>query len=208
VVFWHNTDTGVTEFIGKYNFNLPKRAPEPYGYGEDKTLESWEWERNNSANVKFQDNDFESQSWDETKQENYPTYYDDFEARFPSDTYRDIDQLNTLLTWVKSTWRDEATGDNLLSPITYTMNTTTTISSYLGDTSFTVVERTEGNSKVYDITFTKDTPAYRLTKFRAEFGQYAELQSAIFYYLFTEQFTMIDSRAKNMFIGFNGTAVS
>jgi len=208
VVFWHNTDTGVTQFIGKYNFNLPKRAPAPYGYGDDNTLESWEWERNNSSNVKFQDNDFTSQSWDEQKQEYYPTWYDDFEARFPSDTYRDIDQLNTLLTWVKSTWRDEATGDNLLSPITYTMNTTTTISSYLGDTSFTVVERTEGNSKVYDITFTKDTPAYRLTKFRAEFGQYAELQSAIFYYLFTEQFTMIDSRAKNMFIGFNGTAVS
>ena len=208
VVFWHNTDTGVTEFIGKYNFNLPKRAPEPYGYGEDKTLESWEWERNNSANVKFQDNDFESQSWDETKQENYPTYYDDFEARFPSDTYRDITQLNEFLSWVKSTWRETATGDTLPNPVTYTLGTTSTITPYSSDTSFTVTERTEGNSKVYDIEFTKDTPAYRLTKFRAEFGNYAEIQSALFYYLFTEEFLMIDSRAKNMFIGFNGSTVA
>ena len=208
VVFWHNTDTGVTEFIGKYNFNLPKRAPEPYGYGEDKTLESWEWERNNSANVKFQDNDFESQSWDETKQENYPTYYDDFEARFPSDTYRDITQLNEFLSWVKSTRRETATGDTLPNPVTYTLGTTSTITPYSSDTSFTVTERTEGSSKVYDIEFTKDTPAYRLTKFRAEFSNYAEIQSAVFYYLFTEQFLMIDSRAKNMFVGFNGSAIS
>ena len=207
VCFFHNTDTGVTKFIGKYNFNLPKRAPAPYGYGDDDTLESWEWERNNSANVKFQDNDFEAQSWDETAQEYYPTWYDDFEARFPSDTYRDITQLNTLLAWVKSTWRDEATGEDLAESVTYTLPTTTTIAQYPLDVSYSVVERTEGSSKVYDITFTKDTPAYRLTKFRAEFGQYAEIQSAIFYYLFTEQFLMIDSRAKNMFVGFNGSAV-
>lgn len=205
--FFHNTDTGETKFIGKYNFNLPKRAPAPYGYGDDDTLESWEWERNNSANVKFQDNDFASQSWDETKQEYYPTWYDDFEARFPSDTYRDIGQLNTLLAWVKSTWRDEATGNDLANPVTYTLPTNSTVSQYPLDTSYTVTERTVDSSKVYDITFTKDTPAYRLTKFRAEFGQYAEVQSAIFYYLFTEQFLMIDSRAKNMFIGFNGSAV-
>lgn len=208
VCFFHNTDTGVTSFIGKYNFNLPKRAPAPYGYGDDDTLESWEWERNNSANVKFQDNDFVSQSWDETAQEYYPTWYDDFEARFPSDTYRDIGQLNTLLAWVKSTWRDEATGDDLDTPVTYTLPTSTTVAQYPLDVSYTVAERTVEGSKVYDITFTKDTPAYRLTKFRAEFGQYAEIQSAIFYYLFTEQFLMIDSRAKNMFIGFNGSTAS
>ena len=208
VVFWHNTDTGETSFIGKYNFNLPKRAPAPYGYGNDDTLESWEWERNNSSNVKFQDNDFTSQSWDEQKQEYYPTWYDDFEARFPSDTYRDITQLNEFLSWVKSTRRETATGDTLPNPVTYTLGTTSTITPYSSDTSFTVTERTEGSSKVYDIEFTKDTPAYRLTKFRAEFSNYAEIQSAVFYYLFTEQFLMIDSRAKNMFVGFNGSAIS
>jgi hypothetical protein len=171
-------------------------------------MESWEWERNNSSNVKFQDNDFTSQSWDEQKQEYYPTWYDDFEARFPSDTYRDITQLNEFLSWVKSTRRETATGDTLPNPVTYTLGTTSTITPYSSDTSFTVTERTEGSSKVYDIEFTKDTPAYRLTKFRAEFSNYAEIQSAVFYYLFTEQFLMIDSRAKNIFVGFNGSAIS
>ena len=208
VGFWHNTETGETSFIGKYNFNLPKRAPAPYGYGDDDTLESWEWERNNSANVKFQDNDFTSESWDETKQEYYPTWYDDFEARFPSDEFRDVTQLNEFLAWVKSTWRDEATNEDLTQPVTYTLSTKTTLTAYGDDTSYTVTERKEGDSTVYDITFTKDTPAYRLTKFRAEFGNYAEIQSALFYYLFTEEFLMIDSRAKNMFIGFNGSTVA
>lgn len=208
VGFWHNTETGETSFIGKYNFNLPKRAPAPYGYGDDDTLESWEWERNNSANVKFQDNDFTSESWDETKQEYYPTWYDDFEARFPSDEFRDVTQLNEFLAWVKSTWRDEATNEDLAQPVTYTLGTKTTLTAYGDDTSYTVTERKEGDSTVYDITFTKDTPAYRLTKFRAEFGNYAEIQSALFYYLFTEEFLMIDSRAKNMFIGFNGSTVA
>lgn len=208
VGFWYNTETGETSFIGKYNFNLPKRAPAPYGYGDDDTLESWEWERNNSANVKFQDNDFTSESWDETKQEYYPTWYDDFEARFPSDEFRDVTQLNEFLAWVKSTWRDKATNEALAQPVTYTLGTKTTLTAYSDDTSYTVTERKEGDSTVYDITFTKDTPAYRLTKFRAEFGNYAEIQSALFYYLFTEEFLMIDSRAKNMFIGFNGSTVA
>ena len=39
----------------------------------------------------------------------------------------------------------------------------------------------------------------RLEKFRNELPQYAEVQSALFYYLFTELFLMVDSRAKNAF---------
>ena len=109
---------------------------------------------------------------------------------------------------MKSTWRQEATGEDLAEPVTYTLASNSTLSAYLGDTSYTVVEKTGASGKEYDITFTKDTPAYRLTKFRAEFGNYAEIQSAVFYYLFTEQFLMIDSRAKNMFVGFNGSAAS
>lgn len=200
-VFWYNTDTQETEFMGKYNFNLPKRAPAPYGYGDDDTLESWEWERNNSENVKFQDNDFVSQSWDEENQQWYPTWYDDFEARFPKDTFRDYTKLNTFISFVKSTDRANATNETLSSPVTYTVDSTATVDNYSEDLSYTVVDNGP-NSKT--ITFTKDTPAYRLTKFKAEFPNYAELDSFVFYYLFTEMFTMIDSRAKNMFIGFNG----
>ena len=206
-LFWYNTLTQTTQFLGKHNFNLPKRAPAPYGYtGDDQ---SWEWERNNSANVKFQDTDFTSQTWDQKEQKYYPTWYDDFEARFPSDEWRDYAALNEFLTWVKSTWRDEATNATLSPSVTYTLSTPTTVNQYPNDSSYTVVENTgTGGSKTYTITFTKDTPAYRLTKFRAEFGDYAEIDSAVFYYLFTEMFLMIDSRAKNMFVGFHGSPVT
>ena len=206
VLFWYNPDTQETMFMGKYNFNLPKRAAKPYGYGDDDTLESWDWDRNNSGNVKFQDTDWTSISYDEDNQP-YPTWYDDFEARFPSDTFRDVSQLNEFLSWVKSTWREQATNELLPEPITYRLTNMITLNDYASDTSYTVVEAKDGNATVYDVTFTKDAPAYRLSKFRAEAHEYMELESAEFYYLFTEMFLMIDSRAKNMFVGFNGGAV-
>ena len=254
-LFWYNPDDQTTAFLGKYNFNLPKRAPAPYGYADvymptedsskvagktyytrsgvadnytyteftgsafaegtqyyelysDGTLESWEWERNNSMNVKFQDTDWTSTSLDEDGQP-YPTWYDDFEARFPSDEHRDYAKLNEFIGWVKSTWRDQATGDALNEPVTYHLTTLATTTAYVGDDSFTVTEAVNPSTSAteYDITFTKDTPAYRLTKFRAEAQDYMEVQSAEFYYLFTELFLMIDSRAKNMFVGFDGSLI-
>lgn len=174
VMFWYNPTNNKTTFMGKYNFNLPKRAPAPYGYSDND--ESWEVERNNSGNVKFQDNDFTTMSYDPISGESYPEWYDDFEARFPEDTWRDITQLNAFVTFIKSTDREQATGDSLGSSVTY-----------------------DG------VTYTTDTAAYRLAKFKAEFPKWAELNSAIYYYLFTEMFLMIDSRAKNMFVGFHGS---
>ena len=208
-LFWYNTDTQETSFMGKYNFNLPKRAPGPYGYSGN--MESWEVERNNSANVKFQDDDFEALSWNEIDQVWYPTWYDDFEARFPSDEWRDYSKIKELVSWVKSTWRDQATNETLSEPVEYRLNTTITVNDYTEDESYTVEDEKDGggNNTGYKIfTFTKDTPAYRLTKFKAELGDYVEIRSAVFYYLFTELFLMIDSRAKNMFIGFKGGPIN
>ena len=211
-VFWYDTNTGTTNFMGKYNFNLPKRAPAPYGYDPDNNNdESWEFEQNNSENVKFQDNDFTTQIYDAVNEKYYPKWYDDFEARFPSDEWRDISQINEFLTWVLSTWRDKATNAALAESVTYILPTSATVDRYVNtDSSFTRVEETNNGVATgnFILTFTKDTPAYRLTKFRAEFSQYAEVDSAAFYYLFTELFLMIDSRAKNMFVGFHGSAVN
>lgn len=81
----------------------------------------------------------------------------------------DATNLQRFSSWVKSTDRTTAT-NNDITPVTY-----------------------EG------ITYNKDTAEYRLAKFRAEIGDYAELQSSLFYYLFTELFLMVDSRAKNAF---------
>lgn len=163
-------------------------------------------ERNNSPNVKLQDDDLETLAWDEVNQVSYPAWFDDFEARFPSDEWRDTAQLKEFLSWVKSTNRQQATGEDLPEPVTYRVSSTITVNNYASDDSYTVVDETQNGVATgwKRITFTKATAAFRLTKFRAECADLVEIQSATFYYLITEQFLMIDSRAKNMFIGFHG----
>ncbi len=108
-------------------------------------------------------------------------WLNDFEARYPDadPAYTDPSQLAEFAEWVKSTDREQATGAAL--PASFTYN---------------------------GVTYTSDTAAYRLAKFKAEAGDYMEMQSALFYYLFTELFLMVDSRAKNAFPSFMGTEVS
>ncbi len=107
-------------------------------------------------------------------------WLNDFEARFPDlePPYADPAQLAEFAAWVKSTDRDAATDAALPDPVTY------------GET-----------------TYTHDTADYRLAKFKAEAGRYMEIDSALFYYLFTEIFLMVDSRAKNAFPSFIGQEV-
>ena len=104
----------------------------------------------------------------------------DFEARYPDTDppYIDPSQLQALAEWAVTTDTEAATGDALPESVTY-----------------------DGT------TYTHDTAAYRLAKFKAEAGNYMELQSTLFYYLFTELFLMVDSRAKNAFPSFIGTEV-
>lgn len=96
-------------------------------------------------------------------------WLNDFEGRYP-DGNTDPAQLSALSAWLVSTDQEAATGATLDTPVTY------------GGVEYTV-----------------DTSAYRLAKFRAELPDHIEVQSACFYYLFTELFLMVDSRAKNMF---------
>ena len=44
--------------------------------------------------------------------------------------------------------------------------------------------------------------AQKLAKFKNEFTRYFDLQSALFYYLYTELFLMVDSRAKNAMVAY------
>ena len=173
VVFWR-TPRGQISFLGKYNFNLPKRAPGPYGYTGE--MESWEFQNNTSDLMLFLTDTFDqTMITDPTTGEAKEGWRYDYEARFPDDTWTDTDKLQELQSFVYSTYRANATGDALAEPVTY-----------------------DGT------TYATDTADYRLAKFRAEFGRYAEVDSFIFYYIFTELFLMVDSRAKNLFIGFSG----
>lgn len=101
-------------------------------------------------------------------------WLNDFEARYP-DGYTDPAQLKAFSEWVVSTDTTKATGATFTSSKSY-------------------------GGKVY----TKDTKEYRLAKFKAELSNYVELDSCLFYYIFTELFLMVDSRAKNMFPSFMG----
>ena len=104
-------------------------------------------------------------------------WLNDFEARYPDTDppYTDATQLREFAEWIVETDMEKATGAELDESVT-----------------------------IGDATYTYDTSEYRLAKFKAEAGDYMELQSAMFYYLFTELFLMVDSRAKNMFPSFMG----
>ena len=157
-------------FMGKYNFNADKSAEEFFGFVSGD--ESWEIRNNTSNRVLWKNADFSTNDW-----------LNDFEARYPDidPPYQDPSQLRELAEFLVSTDRDAATGDALSESVTY-------------------------ETGEYDIhgdpvteTFTTDTSRYRLMKFRNEIGDYVELQSSMFYYIFTELFLMVDSRAKNAF---------
>ena len=96
-------------------------------------------------------------------------WLNDFEARYPEDN-EDSLNLAALVSWIRSTDQEAADGAALDTPVTY--------------------EGTE---------YTADTAAYRLAKFKAELSQHMEVDAVVFYYLFTELYLMVDSRAKNAF---------
>ena len=185
----------------KYNFNLPKRAPAPYGYSGD--MESWEFQ-NNTSNLMLFKTDFfdESIYTDPTTQESKERWRYDYEARFPSDEWVNYAKLQELQSFIYSTYRAGATGNALANPVTYPSTRTEIVEVVDPETG--AISYEEKTYKI-DVTYTTDTADYRLAKFKAEFGNYAEINSFVFYYVFTELFLMVDSRAKNLFIGFSGS---
>lgn len=167
-----------TTFIGKYNFNNDKGTEELFGFEDGD--ESWEILNNTSDRVLWKSDDFESTVTDEDGNTS-AAWLNDFEARFPDTdpVYTDSTQLKAFASFLKSTDRTQATGSALTESVTYD-----------------------------SVTYTTDSAEYRLAKFKNEIGNYVELESAEFYYLFTELFLMVDSRAKNAFPSFIGSEVT
>ena len=97
----------------------------------------------------------------------------DYEARYPEDNTNPVN-LQALASWIVSTDQSKAT--NKVLPSSYT--------------------DVDGNIHTIDNT------AYRVAKFKTEAKDHFELNSLLFYYLFTELFLMVDSRAKNAFPSF------
>ena len=191
VIFWNNSDTNVISFLGKYNFNNAKGTPEVYGFVEGD--ESWEMRNSGSNRVLYKD-DYFSNVKDDTDEFGNPvaSWQKDFECRYPNDEYFDYTQLQEFVSWVKSTDPNQATNAALAETADF------------GETEAVV---SNGVMIQVPITYTHDTAAYRKAKFRAQLADYAEVDSVIFYYLFTEVFLMVDSRAKNSFPSFMGTPI-
>ena len=182
VVFWENTVTGEIKFQGQYNMNNDKSNENVFGFDREKypRLECWEFCNNTSNLCLFKDSDYEKTYIDSTTGEEKLSWKSDFEARYPDldDPYSDYTQLKRLTDWIVSTRQDLATNNPLTDP-----------------------ETGENIIKTYnDISYDKDTAEYRLAKFKNEFDNYLIKDPVIFYYIFTEVFLMIDSRAKNMFL--------
>lgn len=185
VVFWRNTQTNELFYQGSYSMNDDKSNENVFGFKgtdissiiptENQHIESWEFLNNNTALCLFQDGDMTSPVYDAESKTDVPRWTKSFERRFPEqeDDYslNDITTLTRVVQWVASTNRSTATGNAL-------------------DAAY-VAEGT---------TYTNDTAEYRLAKFKKEFEDYFVLDAMAFYYVYTEVFILMDSRAKNLFL--------
>lgn len=180
LVFWRNTETNETTFVGKYNFNDDKSNENVFGFDRDiyPNCECVEFRNNVNPLVKFQSSDYEQMITDE-KGKLVKAWTDAFEYRFPDldEPYSDYTQFKRMTDWVCSTWLGGVTNEELEAPIEYR----------------------HWNTNV-KTTFTTDNEDYRLSKFKAEFNNYFIKDAMTFYYLFTEVFLLVDNRAKNMFL--------
>lgn len=100
----------------------------------------------------------------------------DFEARYPKDS-TDFTNLLTLLEWVVSCDATQATGDALPESVT-----------------------------IDGVTYDTDNAAYRKAKFKDELEYHFNKEYLLTYYIISEVFGMVDSRAKNLFLNtYDGT---
>lgn len=174
IVAFHQDAEGNIKFRTKANFNNDKANEKVYGFADGD--ESWEIANNSSEVGKFQV---------PITTENVAS---GLEIRFPDiDGYNDMTKLGPMSAWVASTYRAEATGEAFEEPITFEYDETIKAE----DGSFSKIKTSK--------TFEADTEDYRLTKFKAELANWFNVDSTIFYYIFTLLFLMIDSRAKNAF---------
>lgn len=180
VVFWKNTTTNETTFVGTYNANDDKSCENVFGFDRDvyPNCECVEFCNNTSDRVLFNKSEYDEWSVDEDGNP-IEAWRLDFEYRFPDldDPYKDYTQFKRMTDWVVSTNRSLATGETLDPPVAMKHWQT-------GSTT----------------EFTKDDEAYRLSKFKNEFEDYFIKDAMIFYYLFTEVFILADNRAKNLFL--------
>ena len=181
VVYWKNTNTSAIKFWGKYNFNNDKGTSEVFGFADDENhnCQSWEFKDNGLALTEFKDDDFETIVQYTDKYTHETSMKPKWWIAFEArfpEEFEDTTKLKRVVSWVASTNPDTAT-NNAITSVT-----------------------------IDGTTYTTDSASYRLAKFKAEFENYFKKDLTLLYYIFTDIFLMVDSRAKNQFITtFDGT---
>ena len=202
VVFWDDGES--QEFIGKYTFNNDKGTEEVFGYSG--TDEVWELKNNTSLRCLCKKAGFSEMGVD-SDGFTVLDWLNDFEARYPDTdpAYEDGTQLEAFLTWIMSTDSTQATDDPLDAPVTYTSYVTTYVQ--VTDPETGQVDYVEALTQ-QDVTYTTDSAAYRVAKFRDEAPDYIEMEALHFYANFCEVLLGVDSLAKNNMWGFIGTEIN
>lgn len=213
ILIFYNDGNSIS-FLGKYNFNNDKSTENVFGFEDGD--ECWE----------ITNNDSELANWRSdvlATEENPLLWTEAFEARFPDvGKAADITKLQELSSWLATTNRNNIF-EKRLKPGTEEYETIDTGIPIWADLSKTETDpetgepiyhgadlpepvtlpeiRTLENGAVYyvDTEYTEDNGNYRLSKFRKELADHFNVNSTLFYYLFTEFFLMVDSRAKNAF---------
>lgn len=202
VLFFHNTSNntvymdggsqvkpvspGATVFYGLGDFNNSKKNDEVFGHNATDDQYCVEIKNNSAPPCRFiltstddggltSEVSIEGNEWDNYYEFRYiDDSIDEEEAR---QNWRDF------VYWVDSLDADRADGTSLPS-------------EERAKTYYSVAEKR--NKK-----FTTKTRDYCISRWRAEFGDHAVLDSVFFHQLMTEALTMMDNRAKNTFWGWS-----
>lgn len=199
IIFW--SPDGVNyEYIGKYNLNLDKATPEPFGFKNDDTNFGYEVDENgelvldengNKKNsiycFEFLDNavpvcNFKSRSGVDgtTEQERYyNTWYGKFQTSGATDIEEATDEGYGWTFGFESRYPEDKIGMNDADHLYE-------LASWLNE--------------LYDLRYNQGQEEEALWRFKDEYQLYLDKNFTLAYYCITETLLMADSRVKNMMI--------
>lgn len=212
-VFWSPSGSdGTYEYIGKYNFNLDKATPEPFGFKntpeeyDADAPEKFGWDENGKNTIRcfeYLDNSIKvcnflpkegktyHETWyelvtDPTTKKTHYGWTEGFESRHVEDLVgkNDADCIYTMASWVNEL--AEMRYGTKICPNCGEVMVTSQRCSYCQDIDLTDIEYTKA-----------PRVAEANARFRNEYQCYFNKDYLLGYYLITNMLLMIDSRTKN-----------
>ncbi len=192
----YNNGVPGLRFLSIYNFVNNKYDPYPFGFDNSGNNQLWEVE----DNVNFFSEEIPEGKWEDGEWKDKATtlYYsrvprksavtdDDFGVALNA---QGVTQANNESRWLRRfhNW-------------VYSCNPNIAERYRLVHGSY---RQLDAAVTYGDTEYSHDTPSYRIAKFRAEYPEYLNKSSALFYFVFFVWMLGTDSMDKNMTIGFEG----